>query len=295
MVAAVAALAGCAGEEDREELPPGSVATIGVVAAPGPREALVPRGVQVAAAAINAAGGIGGAARIELVVGPVARLLARGVRLLVLPCDLAHVRRAALAAAAGGATAVAPCDEGVLPGRSQLFSTGLSAARQAEVLASHAGGRGTVLQARSARGRRVQRALEGRLDGPGQALLSPEAPERVLPPAARDGTLFATYGFPEPGSEMDEFYERFKALFGRRPASIVAALAADALTALAAAIELAGNTDPASVAAVFRDEGVETGGVTGPIEFSGGTTRVDVPVVVLRVDAGRFRVVGKSP
>lgn len=293
MAAAAAALAGCAAEEERDELPPGSVATIGVVSAPGPREALVPRGVQVAAAAINSAGGIGGAARVELVVGPVARLLGRDVRLLVLPCDARAAREAALTVAEAGAVATAPCDDGTLPQRPEVLATGLSPALQAEALIAHVDGRARVLPASSARGRRVQNVLERLLDGRGEAVASPEAPERVLPPPAPDGTLFATYGYPEPGSEVDEFYERFRAVFAARPTSIVAALASDALTALAAAIELAGSTEAPDVARVFREEGFEVGGVLGPIVFPAGRPRAEVPVVVLRLERGRFRVVAE--
>ena len=291
VLAAVLALPGCAGDDELRELPPGSVATIGVVAAPGEREALVPRGVQVAAAAINAAGGIGGAARIELVVGPASRLSARGIGLIVLPCD--PTLAAAAAAAAADAVAMAPCDDGLPLGR-RVFTTGLSPARQAELLAAHVDGRGAVAQARSARGRRVQRALEGRLERSGPARVSPEAPEGVLPYSDPDGTLYATYGFPEPGSELDEFYERFKALFGRRPASVVAALASDAMSALAVAIELAGTTEPAEVRRILVEEGFRTTGVRGEIEFSPGNPKAEVEAVVLRLEDGRFRPVARG-
>lgn len=294
VLAALALSAGCGGEEERQELPPGSVARIGVVSAAGPRDALVPQGVQVASASINAAGGIGGAATIELVVGPVERLLARGLQLLVLACDQATAAEAARVVAEAGAVATAPCDDGGLPMTRNVFPTGLSPARQADLLADEVGGRAAVREGESERGRRVQEALQGLVEPAAGPVVSPEAPERVRPDPGTEGTLFATYGFPEPGGETDEFYERFKALFDRRPASIVAALAADALVVLAAAIELAGTTDPAAVAAVFRDEGVEVGGVLGEIEFAGGTEPARTPGVVLRVEDGRYRLVARS-
>jgi ABC-type branched-subunit amino acid transport system substrate-binding protein len=294
LLAALAALTGCGSEDEDLELLPGSVARIGIATGSERRDALVPNGVQVAATSINSAGGIGGAAAIQLVVGPVERLLSRGIRLLVLPCDAAAARAGALAASRGGAVAMAPCDDGALPRARTVFATGLSPARQAEVLAEHVDGRATLLQARSERGRRVHVELRELLVGPGTELVSPEAPERVLPAAHSDGTLYATYGFPEPGSETDEFYERYRALFDRRPVSIVAALAADALTALANAIEEAGTTDPGRVADVIRQDGIEISGVLGKLEFRGGSSRAKVTAVVLRVERGRYQVVGRT-
>ncbi|HZB23882.1 MAG TPA: hypothetical protein VE444_08555 [Gaiellaceae bacterium] len=291
VLAAVAALSGCAGDEELRELQPGSVATIGVVAAPGPREAFVPRGVQVAAAAINAAGGIGGAARVELVVGPANRLRGRGIRLLVLPCDPAAAR--AGAAAAPDAVAIAPCDDGA-PLGSGVFTTGLSPARQAELLSEHVDGRAVLAEPRSARGRRVRSALDAVLEGSGNARVSPEAPEGVLPPPDPEGTIYATYGFPEPGSELDEFYERFKAVFDGRPASIVAALASDAMSALAVAIELAGTTEPSEVRRILVEEGFRTSAVLGDIEFRPGDPKAEVGGVVLRAEDGRFRILARG-
>lgn len=296
LLAAVAALAGCAGDDEDDELPPGSVARIGVAAVPGGREALVPRGVQVAAAAINAAGGIGGAARIELVIGPVERLLDRGIRLLVLPCDQQGALAGARLVQRRGAVAVAPCDDGILPSLSRVFQAGLSPQVQADLLADRLAEPVSFLPPATQRGRLVERLLSERLQVVGsEPTAGTDAPERVLPPAdAPDGVLFVTYGFPEPGTETDEFYERYKALFGRRPFSIVAALAADALGVLAAAIEIAATTEPGPVAAVIGEEGVEVAGALGEIEFPGGTTQPSkVPAVVLRVERGRYRVVGR--
>lgn len=291
---AAAVLAGCGGENEAE-IRPGPI-TIGVVAARGEREPLVLRGVQVAGAAVNAFGGIGGAAPIELVVGTLEELLDRNLRLLVLPCEQAAARSAALIAQARGATAVAPCDDGAIPTLSRVFTTGLSPAAQAEALAGLLQEPVGLAPPETRRGRVVARLLAERVRvGSSAPSAGTDAPERVRPPnEALEGSVYVTYGFPEPGNELDEFYERYKAMFGRRPGSIVAALAGDALHVLAIAIEEAASPDPLAVAAQIRDEGVEVGGVLGTIEFADGSTKPTNEWVALRVERGRYRVIERG-
>jgi hypothetical protein len=282
---AAAVLAGCGGEDEPErELEPGGQARIGVV----DTERLVAEGARVEANRINNAGGIGAALAVDLERGSTAQLLDAGVRLLILPC-----RRGLLAAARAveerGALAVAPCDDGRLdPVPARVFTVGLSPPAQAEALADRVDGTASVLRAQTPRGRRVAALLD--LEEGGSSRVSPDAPERAqAPPDAPDGTLFATYGFPEPGSRTDDFYERFRAVFGRRPESIVAALSSDALTVLASAIEEAASLQPGLVAAELRG-GLETRGVLGEIEFPGETNRAAVEAVIVRLRDGRLRV-----
>lgn len=269
--------------------------TLGVVAAAADRD-LVLRGVQVAAAAENAFGGIGGAAPIELVVGPVDALLERNVRLIVLPCDQAAARETAEALQRRGATAVAPCDDGAIPTLPRLFPTGLSPNAQADALAGLVEEPVGLAPPQTRRGRLVARLLAERVRvGTSEPSAGTDAPETVLPPPdAPEGVLYVTYGFPEAGNELDEFYERYRAMFGHRPPSVVAALAADALDVLATAIEEAATPDPVAVADQIREEGIEVGGVLGTIEFDGSSTRPRTPWVALRVESGRYQVVSRS-
>jgi ABC-type branched-subunit amino acid transport system substrate-binding protein len=280
--------AGCAGSGEDEELQPGTVARIGIVAG----EPIIEEGVGVAVAEINNAGGIGGAAEIELARGSVSALTARGVRLLVLPCRKG-VLRAARDANASGALAVAPCDDGVLPvSLDRVYTAGLSPAGQAAALESYVGDDAArLLLPATARGRRVASLLDLRSDGAGP--VSPDAPERVTPPEhAPEGTVYATYGFPDPGNEVDEFYERYRSLHGRRPDSILAALGADAIDVLSLAIEEAASTQPARVAAELR-KGISVGGVLGTIEFPGGTNRPHVDAAIVRVEGSSLRLVAR--
>jgi substrate-binding family protein len=279
--------AGCAGGGADEELEPGTV-RIGIVAG----EPIVDEGARVAVAEINNAGGIGGAVEIALVRGSVAELTGRGVHLLVLPCR-ERLLRAARAADSRGALALAPCDDGVLPTSLRMvFTAGLSPAGQAKALESYVGDDAVRLLApETLRGRRVASLLQLRTDG--TSLVGADAPERVKPAdGAPDGTVFATYGFPDPGNETDEFYERYRSIYGRRPDSILAALAADAIDVLSLAIEEAASTQPARVAAEIR-KGVTVGGVLGTIEFPGETNRPRVDAAIVRVEGSRLRLVAR--
>jgi hypothetical protein len=281
---AAALLAGCGGEDEPErELEPGAV-RIGVVDA----ERLVAEGARVEANRINNAGGIAGELAIDLERGSATELLDAGVRLVVLPCrrDLAAAARAVQAR---GALAVAPCDDGRLePVPPRVFVAGLAPAAQAEALEDRVDGSALLVPPTTRRGRRVAALL--RLEPDGSIQVSPDAPERPQqPPEAPEGTLFATFGFPQPGSRTDDFFERFRAVFGRRPESILAALSSDALTVLAKGIEEAASVEPKLVAAELR-EGLGVRGVLGDLELPGGTNRAEVEAVIVRLRDGRLRV-----
>jgi ABC-type branched-subunit amino acid transport system substrate-binding protein len=159
------------------------------------------------------------------------------------------------------------------------------------VLDDHVDGKARrLLPAQTPRGTRVARLLE--LETGGEATVSPDAIVRVhAPPGTPDGTLFGAVGFPDPGSRTDEFYERFKAVYGRRPETILAALAADSIDVLSDAIEVSGSPQSGLVATELR-KGLEVGAVLGEIEFPGGTNRPSkVPAVVVRYSDGRLRTV----
>ncbi len=284
---AAALVSGCGGEDEPErELQPGGSVTIGIVNG----ERLVREGARVEANRVNNAGGVGGALTIRLARGTVADLLARGVRLFVLPCRLDLVG-AARAVSEAGAFAVAPCDDGVVEGSPRVVFTGLSPRAQAEALSDFVGGEAArELAPETARGERVEAFLD--LERGDASIVSPDAPERVVaPPGAPEESLFATFGFPEPGSRTDEFYERFRAVYGRRPETILSALGADAVNALTGAIELAASTRPNLVAAEVQ-KGFEVRGVLNEISFPGDTNRADVDAVIVRIRDGKLRVVG---
>lgn len=284
------AAAGCMGEDEPErELVPGTRVTIGIVG----DEQLVYEGARLEANRLNNAGGIGGALVVTLDRGTVDELVDEGIRLLVLPCRrnlYAEARRVRQR----GAVAVAPCDDGpfLTPREgARVFTSSLAPVEQAEALLAYVDRKvARVLPpADNLRSRYVGLLLFD-AEGGGSAVISPDAVERVTPPAgAPDGTLFATWGFPEPGNRTDEFYERFKAVYGRRPESIVAALGSDSLTVLAKAIEEAASTEPRFVLEAFRN-GFDVRGVLSEIEYEGKTNRPKVEATIVRLKDGRLRV-----
>lgn len=287
LLSLVTLLAACGGDDDPErELQPGGAVTIGIVEG----ERLIAEGARVEANRVNNAGGVGGALTIRLARGPVEDLLRRGIRLLLLPCRLG-LAEAVSAVEEADAFAVAPCDDGVPEGSRRVIFTGLSPRAQADALSDFVGGEADrELAPKTARGARVTAFLG--LDSGGASIVSPDAPERVVaPPGTPEESLFATFGFPEPGSRTDEFYERFRAVYGRRPETILSVLAADAVNALAGAIERAASTRPDFVAAEVR-KGFEIRGVLGELSFPGGTNRAEVDAVIVRFRDGKLRVVG---
>ena len=287
VLVAATLVSGCGGNDEPErELQPGGSVTIGIVDG----ERLIAEGARVEANRVNNAGGVGGALTVRLARGTVSDLLARGIRLFVLPCRL-ELEAAVSAVTNAGGYAVAPCDDGVVEGSPRVAFTGLSPRAQATALSDFVGGEaGRELPPETGRGARVEPFLG--LDIGGVSIVSPDAPERVVaPPGAPEETLFATFGFPEPGSRTDEFYERFRAVYGRRPETILSALAADAVNALAAAIELAASTKPDLVAAEVR-KGFDVRGVLNELSFPGGTNRAKVDAVIVRLRDGKLRVAG---
>lgn len=267
------AAAGCGAAEPEPELQPG-VLKVGIPAdLRGGPETLVANGAAVAAAKLNNADGIGGVLRVELLLvdtkgSPAAALrssqglIARGVRALVVPCSAPAV---ATLASRRGVLALLPCPSRPpeLEGKPLVYPT---AAREADLAA----------------------ALDDYLrrhDG---------SPTHGLEGRTADGTVAARLGFPDPGGVTDEFYERYKAEFGRRPPGPRPALGYDAIQVLAAAVDEAVTARPSAVAAVL-DEGLKVGGALGTITYPGEGGHVpSVEVSIVRIGPGRPRLLERS-
>lgn len=76
--------------------------------------------------------------------------------------------------------------------------------------------------------------------------------------------------------ESKEFLDAYQAKHGELPGSIWSVYAADALNALAAAVEKAGTADPDEVAAAMRTM-TDARGITGPLLFTEIGDRKDIP------------------
>jgi branched-chain amino acid transport system substrate-binding protein len=77
-------------------------------------------------------------------------------------------------------------------------------------------------------------------------------------------------------AEAKEFLDAYKAKYNELPGSIWAVYAADALNALAAAIEKAGSTDPDAVTNAMRTM-TDAKGITGPLMFTDRGDRKNIP------------------
>ena len=90
--------------------------------------------------------------------------------------------------------------------------------------------------------------------------------------------------------ESKEFLDAYQAKHGELPGSIWSVYAADALNALAAAIEKAGTDDPDEVAAAMRTM-TDAKGITGPLLFTEIGDRKDIPYYAyIYNDAGELEL-----
>lgn len=90
--------------------------------------------------------------------------------------------------------------------------------------------------------------------------------------------------------EATEFMNAYKAKYGELPGSIWAVYAADALNALAAAIQKAGSTDPDAVANAMRTM-TDAKGITGPLMFTDRGDRKNIPYYAYRYnDQGKLEL-----
>jgi ABC-type branched-subunit amino acid transport system substrate-binding protein len=291
-------------------------------------DAEVENGVRAAVLQTNRSGGIDDAVRLRLVVGSPEELKRAGVRVVVLPCD-ARSQAAAAAALGRRVFALAPCNTGLWRRFRTVWPVSVSPAGEAHVLAGYAQDEGyhrlgVVGEGRIARAVRAAAALDrldvvapARSDAVAVALPAPFPQAAVtrlrdqgidIPVLATHGfddrtaiarggrqlddVVFTTYGYPEPGSLLDEVYERYRALTGHRPDSSVAGLGYDAVLVLRGAVHEATSTRPAAVVAEMP--GLNVSGSTSRIEYPERAGRNPaVSVALVRVARGRLVLVDR--
>lgn len=115
------------------------------------------------------------------------------------------------------------------------------------------------------------------------ALLAPAEP-------ALEGLSFVTFGYPEPGSELDELYERHRAAFGRSPEGSDVGLGYAAVRAIEAAVNVFESTEPARMREAFEE--LEVGSPLGVLEYTPDQVAVDVVLVTVR--NGRFELLERD-
>jgi hypothetical protein len=113
---------------------------------------------------------------------------------------------------------------------------------------------------------------------------------RAAAGAGAEGVTFATFGYPVPGSELDELYEKYRLDHGARPDGSEVQLGYDCVRVIGKAVEQAKTTDPAAMAANLP--GLEIGGAGGVLDYpEDGSRQPRADVAVAQVRDGRLELV----
>jgi hypothetical protein len=316
---------GCAGGEDDEperELHPETL-TIGVVVR-SDTELEIEQAARVAAAEVNDAGGIEGEVRLVLVAGTDPRTLAeRGATVFVLPC--APVAEEAAVASLRGrrVLTLATCANTPVSSDERLttpWGVGPDLGARAALL-------GEVLRERDVDRVRLDvtenAAIVGKALADEELELTPAEADAVVTDgdwghavsiraaqvygleqldsasaASRagvggEGVAFATFGYPSPGTELDELYERIRLDFGARPDGSHALLGYNAVRVAVEAVEDAGSVDPAALAEAIP--GLTVAGAVGTLVYDeDGARRPAAESAVVELRDGRLELVERG-
>ncbi len=313
--------AGCGSDDEPARTLSQGTLTVGIVV-DSPRDREIERAARIAAAEVNDAGGIEGEVRIELVAGPVASVLAEGgARVLVLPCEpeaearaVEAVRGRRLLTLATCASTAGPADDrqtspwGVGPdlaARAALLAEVLRDRDVTQVELAVDQGAPIVQAALADAGVAVvpgSEALvtdagwEGRRElGEGAYGLAAldSAAGAARAGAANEDTAFATFGFPSPGTELDELYEKVRLQYGSRPDGSHAALGYNAVRVAVEAVERSDSTDPAALADAMP--GLTVAGATGILRYDEeGRRRPSADAAVVELRDGRLELVRRG-
>jgi branched-chain amino acid transport system substrate-binding protein len=325
MAALAVGLAACGGGgEAKAKLAPGTL-SIGAVTV-SKRDQSIADAARIAVGEVNDAGGIEGKVRLRLVVGPVAGKLARaGTRVLILPCDAGDEGRALgavrglrvltfatcnddPAAGAGKPPLTAPWGVGPdIADRAAMVAAGLHD-RQFQRVAIVPGGAAEFLRdaVEAWRIELVAQQAEAIVtDGDWASVdelrgfpvygLDRLDSARGIRAAGHgaEGRVFATFGFPVPGSELDELYEKYRLDHGARPDGSQVQLGYDAVRVLVEAVEKARSIDPAALSAALP--GLEVSGAGGILNYEENGSRVPrADAALVEVRGGRLELIERG-
>jgi branched-chain amino acid transport system substrate-binding protein len=106
--------------------------------------------------------------------------------------------------------------------------------------------------------------------------------------ADAEGVVFATHGFPVPGSRFESFIAELTEFQGREPeAPALATTGGDAIDVIMAAVTAAGSIDPAAIAGALAElENVEV--VNGTISYKGTAGVPQKTVAIVAIEGGVF-------
>jgi len=312
--ALVLGLAACGGSgAPKKELLPGTI-TVGAVVA-GARDRVIARGARIDVGEINSLGGIAGKVPVRFLTGPsAATLVGHGAKAVLLPCDAADQARAEQALRGKDVFMLATCNS-LTPTRA--WGAGPSLDDRAVALASTVADRkvsSVTLLAPGKPGRLLRDALAAQgvsvargdddvvtdVPWPKASALSPRPVYGLdlldstagiaAAGKAANGVTFATFGYPVPGSELDELYEKYRLDYGARPDGSEVQLGYNALRVIDKAVQQAKSTDPKAMSAKLG--GLSIGGAGGVLDYpEDGSRQPRADVAVVQVRDGRLELV----
>jgi hypothetical protein len=312
--ALVVGLAACGGSgEPKKELLPGTL-TIGAVVASA-RDRVIAHGARIDVGEMNSLGGIAGKVRVRFVTGPDAgALVRRGARAVLLPCEPADQARAEAALRGRRVFAVATCNSwsptkawGAGPSLRDRVDGLFATLRDRHVdRAAIAAGPAAATMRRAAAdwGVDVTPTASTVVTGSGWGAITQRRPVYGLDRldsaagiaaagAGAEGVTFATFGYPVPGSELDELYEKYRLDHGARPDGSEVQLGYDGVHVIGKAVEQAKTTDPAALAANLP--GLSIGGAGGVLDYpEDGSRQPRADIAVVQVRDGRLELLTRG-
>jgi branched-chain amino acid transport system substrate-binding protein len=104
---------------------------------------------------------------------------------------------------------------------------------------------------------------------------------------AVEGTVLTTHGFPQPGSELEKFYELYEEETGKKADTVFIATGWDTIKVIEAAVEEANSIEPAAICEAMQNLN-DVQAATATISYT-PEQRVPIkPVALIKVENGEF-------
>jgi branched-chain amino acid transport system substrate-binding protein len=112
--------------------------------------------------------------------------------------------------------------------------------------------------------------------------------------SAIDGLTFSNSVCTAEGDpNVQQFYDDYKAKYGKDPASYVAVIGYDEVNAVAQALNAAGGTDAGALEEQLKN--LDYTGISGEIKMDPSTRRANKPAVLVQMDGTEFTCLGVQP
>ncbi len=106
---------------------------------------------------------------------------------------------------------------------------------------------------------------------------------------AVEGMVFTTHALPRRGTELGDFFDRYREQTGKDASSVVTAVGYDEIQFVKAALEKAGSADPQALMDALGQTSID--GLTGKITMNPETRHSEKPVTLVQVKNGGFSFV----